>query len=148
MYYIIRSAIELACALKLLISWAVIIPPAISISTTWWCSGPGALCGCCLLSDPQTVAIERVYANGQLAADNGEYLLPIPEIEYPQWATDTMNVGRELIAADFIITAPEGRETVNAALLEPFWFEPEIITKELPVAEDGTVKADPGSWPD
>ena len=54
-----------------------------------------------------------------------------------------MNVGRELIAADFIITAPEGRETVNAALLEPFWFEPEFITKELPVAEDGTVKADP-----
>ena len=144
MDYNIRSAIELGVPLEIAYQLG-------SYNTARHCNidhlvgalAPGRYADVVLLSDPQTVTIERVYANGQLAADNGEYLLPIPEIEYPQWATDTMNVGRELIAADFVITAPEGRETVKAAVLEPFWFEPEFITKELPVAEDGTVKADP-----
>lgn len=104
---------------------------------------PGRYADVVLLSDPQKVAIERVYANGQLAATGGEYQLPIPAIDYPAWATDTMNVGRKLIAADFVIEAPAGRDTVNAAILQPFWFEPEFITKTLPVAADGTVQANP-----
>jgi len=144
MDYNIRSAIELGVPLEIAYQLGSYNTARhFNIDHLVGALAPGRYADVVLLSDPQTVTIERVYANGQLAADNGEYLLPIPEIEYPQWATDTMNVGRELIAADFIIIAPEGRETVNAALLEPFWFEPEFITKELPVAEDGTVKADP-----
>ena len=64
---------------------------------------PGRYADVVLLSDPETVAIERVYANGELASVGKEYQLAIPQIDYPQWATDTMNVGRELIAADFVI---------------------------------------------
>ena len=144
MDYNIRSAIELGVPLEIAYQLGSYNTARhFNIDHLVGALAPGRYADVVLLSDPQTVAIERVYANGQLAADNGEYLLPIPEIEYPQWATDTMNVGRKLIAADFVITAPEGRETVNAAVLEPFWFEPEFITKELPVAEDGTVKADP-----
>ena len=144
MDYNIRSAIELGVPLEIAYQLGSYNTARhFNIDHLVGALAPGRYADVVLLSDPQTVTIERVYANGQLAADNGEYLLPIPEIEYPQWATDTMNVGRELIAADFVITAPEGRETVKAAVLEPFWFEPEFITKELPVAEDGTVKADP-----
>ncbi|MDY6926630.1 MAG: adenine deaminase C-terminal domain-containing protein [Pseudomonadota bacterium] len=146
MDYNIRSAIELGVPLEIAYQLGSYNTARhFNIDHLVGALAPGRYADVVLLSDPQTVAIERVYANGQLAADNGEYRLPIPEIDYPQWATDTMNVGRELIAADFVITAPEGRETVNAAVLEPFWFEPAFITKELPVAEDGTIKADPAA---
>ncbi|MDO8826874.1 adenine deaminase [Methylophaga sp.] len=100
---------------------------------------PGRYADIVLLSDPETVTIERVYANGMLASIGKQYLLPIPKINYPKWATDTMNVGRKITAKDLEIVAPEGRKTIEAAILQPFWFEPDFMTKTLPVAEDGTV---------
>jgi len=106
---------------------------------------PGRYADVVLLSDPQTVAIDRVYANGQLAGIGKEYQLPIPEIDYPQWATDTMRVNRTLQAKDFVITAPEGKTEVQAAILQPFWFEPDFITKTLPVNDSGDVTADPAN---
>lgn len=105
---------------------------------------PGRYADVVLLSDPKTVAIQRVYANGRLAAEGGKYLLPIPRIDYPDWARHTMNVGRELTAADFRIEAPQGRKDVNVALMEPFWFEPDFMTDTMPVQADGSVVADPG----
>ncbi len=107
---------------------------------------PGRYADLVLLSDPETVAIERVYANGRLAArrdrDDGRYLLPIVSVDYPAWARNTMNVGRAVTAADFVIKAPEGRQTVNAALMQPFYFEETFIKRELPVS-GGVVHADP-----
>jgi adenine deaminase len=103
---------------------------------------PGRYADVVLLSNPDTVAIERVYANGQLAGIGKEYQLSIPKIDYPSWATDTMNVGRTLSASDFVISAPEGRDSVFAAVLEPFWFKPEFITLTLPVNEQGRVVSD------
>jgi adenine deaminase len=102
---------------------------------------PGRYADVVLLSNPDKVAIERVYANGQLASVGKEYLLPIAKIDYPSWATDTMNVGRTLSADDFVISAPPGRKTVSAAILEPFWFKPEFMTLTLTVSEQGTVES-------
>lgn len=61
-----------------------------------------------LLRDPRTVAIDRVYANGKLAAVGNEYRLPIPKIDYPRWALQTINIGRALGPADFRIDAKVG----------------------------------------
>ena len=97
---------------------------------------PGRYADVVLLSDPEAVAIEQVYVNGQLAFKDDKYLLPIPEVEYPDWAYNTVNIGRELTADDFVIPAPEGAgETAKAALLEMFYFEEDFITEELPIAE-------------
>ncbi|MDB5971710.1 MAG: Adenine deaminase [Hydrocarboniphaga sp.] len=104
---------------------------------------PGRYADVVLLNDPKTVAIKRVYANGKLAGRGGDYLLPIPKIDYPEWALQTINIGRELSAADFRIAAPAGRKDVNVALMEPFWFAPDFITDHLPVQPDGSVVADP-----
>lgn len=106
---------------------------------------PGRYADIVLLSNPDTVAINRVYANGVLAGVGTDYQLPIVDIEYSDDITDTMNVGKVLTAADFEIRAPEGLTHVNAALLAPFWFNDDFITKTLPVADDGTVKADPSN---
>jgi len=104
---------------------------------------PGRYADVVLLRDPRTVAIDRVYANGKLAAVGNEYRLPIPKIDYPRWALQTINIGRALGPADFRIDAPAGRQQVDVALMEPFWFAPDFITDTMPVQADGSVAADP-----
>jgi adenine deaminase len=94
---------------------------------------PGRYADIVLLDDPDTVSITRVIANGQLASDKTTYLLNIPEIKYPEWASKTMNVGRPLKAADFVIHAPGNREEVDVALMEPFYFAPDFMRDTMPV---------------
>ncbi|EAQ98187.2 adenine deaminase [Congregibacter litoralis] len=103
---------------------------------------PGRFADIVLLTDPDTVAVESVYASGQLAAQNGKYLLDVPEIEYPSWATNTMNVGRKLTAKDFAMPAPSNRDEMDIAVLEPFYFKPELPKDTLAVT-DGELHADP-----
>lgn len=103
---------------------------------------PGRYADIVLLSKPETVAISRVYVNGKLGGKGGEYLLPVPKIKYESWATDTINIKRKLKAEDFVMRAPAGRKTVDVALVEPFWFAPDFIKDTMPVAADGTVRAD------
>eukprot|EP00903_Cladosiphon_okamuranus_P004420 g4418.t1 len=96
---------------------------------------PGRFADVVLLDDPETVSITRVIANGQLASTGTEYQLPIVDVEYPDWANKTMNVGRAVEAADFTILAPQGQTEVTAAIMQPFYFEPDFMTETLPVAE-------------
>lgn len=105
---------------------------------------PGRYADIVLLSDPDTVAIESVYANGQLAARQGKFLLDVPKIDYPDWATNTINIDQAMVAEDFRITAPNDRATMSVAVLEPFYFAPELPTTELPV-RDGELVADPAN---
>ncbi|MFV8816328.1 adenine deaminase [Haliea sp. E17] len=102
---------------------------------------PGRYADVVLLDNPETVAITRVVANGKLAGKGTEYLLPIPKIDYPGWARNTIDIGREITAKDFAIAAPAGRDSVNVALMEPFYFAPDFIHDTLPVS-DGLVLPD------
>ena len=102
---------------------------------------PGRYADVVLLDDPDTVSITQVIANGKIAAKEGEYLLPIAEVDYPEWARDTVNINREIVAADFTIPAPEGKSQVTAALLSPFYHEPKFMTDTLDVIE-GLVQPD------
>ena len=52
---------------------------------------PGRYADVVLLSSVKDVAIKYVFANGQLAAKDGKYLLPVPKIDWPSWATKTIN---------------------------------------------------------
>jgi adenine deaminase len=103
---------------------------------------PGRYADVVLLSSLMDVAIKEVFANGQLAAKDGKYLLPVPKINWPAWATHTINIGRKLTAKDFEIRAPAGKTTVTAAIQAPFYTEPEQKTAVLPVV-DGVVQRDP-----
>lgn len=105
---------------------------------------PGRYADVVLLTDPQTVAIDSVYASGKLAAQNGKYLLDVPRIAYPSWATNTMNIGRTLTAEDFRLTAPAGREEMTIAVLQPFYFDAELPSTTLAV-RDGELRADPAA---
>ncbi len=94
---------------------------------------PGRYADVVLLRDPQTVNIYQVFANGQLVAKDGKMVVDTPKIVWPDWATQTMNVGRELTAKDFEIVAPDGVTTVTAAVLAPFYREAEPMTATLKV---------------
>lgn len=103
---------------------------------------PGRFADVVLLTSVREVAIKYVFANGQLAAQDGKYLLPVPKIDWPKWATDTINIREKLTAKDFEILAPAGKTTtVTAAIQAPFYTLPEQKTATLPVI-DGVVQRD------
>jgi adenine deaminase len=102
---------------------------------------PGRYADVVLLTSTREVAIKFVFANGKLAAQDGKYLLPVPKIEWPSWAADTINIKRKLTAKDFEILAPPGRTSVTAAIQAPFYTSPEQKTAVLPVV-DGVVQRD------
>jgi len=102
---------------------------------------PGRFADVVLLSDPKQVAIEEVFADGILAADKGKYLLSVPKIEWPKWATHTIRIAEPLAATDFEIKAPVSTANgkVTAAVLQPYHWEPDFMTLELPM-KDGVVE--------
>jgi adenine deaminase len=102
---------------------------------------PGRYADVVLLSDPQKVVIDQVYADGKKVVEKYKPLLPVPKIDYPEWATKTVNLGGKIKAEHFVIKAPAGRETVQAAILKPFHFEPDFLTATLPV-KNGVVQRD------
>jgi adenine deaminase len=103
---------------------------------------PGRYADLVLLEDVPAVAIAEVWADGQQVSERTRYLGPLPRISWPGWASDTMNVGRELSARDFAIPALPDRETMQAAVLRPFHWQDGFLTETLPV-RDGEVQRDP-----
>ena len=105
---------------------------------------PGRYADVVLLDNPETVSIKQVYANGKLASKGDEYLLPIAKVDYPDAIRNTMKLGRVIEAKDFTVIAPEGRTEVDVALLEPFYFKPDFMTRKMPVT-NGIVLPDASS---
>jgi adenine deaminase len=76
-----------------------------------------------------------------MVAERGRYLKAVPKIDWPDWATRTVHIKRQLTAADFAIPAEADRTTMSAALLRPFHWADDFITMELSVV-DGEVQRD------
>ncbi|MDH4986978.1 adenine deaminase C-terminal domain-containing protein [Aminobacter anthyllidis] len=102
---------------------------------------PGRFADMVLLDKAATVSIAEVWADGEQVSEGKSFTGHLPDIDWPDWATKTVNVGRKLTAQDFAIAAEPGRETMQAALLRPFHWDHNFITTELPVA-DGEVQRD------
>jgi adenine deaminase len=102
---------------------------------------PGRFADMVLLDKAATVSISEVWADGEQISKGKTFTGHLPRIDWPEWATKTVNVGRKLAAADFAIAAEPGRETMQAALLRPFHWDDNFITAELPAA-DGEVQRD------
>ena len=95
-----------------------------------------------LEGDPAAVKIAQVFADGKLAAKEGKYLLKVPKIHWPSWATKTVRMKRPVRPSDFEIQAPRGKKTARAALQRDMYRVPEIESVDLPV-ENGRVLSDP-----
>jgi adenine deaminase len=102
---------------------------------------PGRYADVVLLSDPERVTIKAVYADGIKVSEDSKMLVAVPKIDWPEWATKTVNLGRKIVASDFVVAAPAGRKTVRAAVVPPFHHQGEFFTVELPV-KNGEVQRD------
>lgn len=139
----VRHAIHYGLSPEIAIQCAT-INPARHMRIDQWVGSitPGRYADIVLLDDVPSVSIAHVYADGLLASNGKTFLGPLPGIDWPQWASKTMNIGRRLAPADFAIPAEPGRETMQAAVLRPFHWNEDFLVEELPVA-NGEVQRDP-----
>lgn len=138
----VRLAIEAGLSPEIAIQ-LVTINPARHMRLTPWVGSiaPGRFADLVLLDDVASLSIAEVWSDGAQVSRGREYMGALPDIAWPEWATRTVKIDRELTEADFAISAPPGRSSVNAALLRPFHWADDFITTELPVA-DGLVQRD------
>jgi adenine deaminase len=138
----VRLAIEAGLAPEIAIQ-CVTINPARHMRLTPWVGSiaPGRYADIVLLSDVEKFEIAKVWADGKQVSEGKTYLPEVPRIDWPEWATKTINIGRDLTADDFAIKAEPGRETMTAAVLRPFHWADDFLTFELPVS-DGLVQRD------
>jgi adenine deaminase len=139
----VRLAIQSGLAPEIAIQ-CVTINPARHMRLTPWVGSiaPGRFADIVLLDRVETISIAEVWADGRQVSRGMDYLGPLPEIRWPEWASKTVNIGRKIMGEDFVIPAAAGRETMQAALLRPFHWDDTFITMELPVA-NGEVQRDP-----
>ncbi len=102
---------------------------------------PGRFGDVVLLSDVSKLEIAEVWADGAQVSEGKRYLGDVPKIEWPEWATKTVNIKRTIKPEDFELRAEPGRTTMKAAVIRPFHWHPEFYTLELPV-RDGAVQRD------
>lgn len=66
---------------------------------------PGRLADIIISSDLVSLPIEMVIAGGQLLAEDGALTVDLPPYAYPDFALDTVKMGKRLVSADFDIAA-------------------------------------------
>ncbi|MEP3275016.1 MAG: adenine deaminase [Stappiaceae bacterium] len=105
---------------------------------------PGRRADMILTSDLASLPIEMVIARGDVLAENGSLKADIPAYPYPDYAKNTVNLGKVLSAEDFVIPAPSGARQVRARVIGVI--ENQAPTKaleaELVVDDNGTVSMD------
>lgn len=107
---------------------------------------PGRWADILLVNSLPDLDIEQVIARGKLVAEKGRVVIPMPEFSYPDWATHSVHLARQLTAADFRLAVPEGlagKQTATANVIGVI--ENQAPTRrlrmELPI-QDGEVKVD------
>jgi adenine deaminase len=78
---------------------------------------PGRRADVILTSDLVTLPIELVIARGKVLAEQGRLTADIAAFAYPASAKNTVNMKRDLTAADFAIAAPKGANEVTARVI-------------------------------
>ncbi|MFY0595175.1 MAG: adenine deaminase [Cognatishimia sp.] len=104
---------------------------------------PGRRADVILTSDLNTLPIEHVIARGQTIAKDGACLVECPHFDWPDTARQTVRMGSDRTANDFIVSAPEGanRVTVNVIGVVENQAPTRALKAELNV-KDGRVQMD------
>ena len=105
---------------------------------------PGRRADVILTSNLTTLPIEHVIARGQTVAKNGQCLVECPHYNWPDTARQTVNMGPERKADDFIVPAPEGANRVSVNVIGVV--ENQAPTKALKAelnVKDSRVQMDP-----
>jgi len=107
---------------------------------------PGRWADILIVPDLRDFRPRLVLARGAVIAEEGKWLIELPSISYPQWATHSVHLQRPLQAADFTLAAPPGSNgRVRANVIGVI--ENQAPTRHLRLeieAQDGRIQADPG----
>jgi adenine deaminase len=103
---------------------------------------PGRFGDVVLTSDLNDFQAEVVIARGKIAAQDGQLLVDMPEIQYPDWALESVHIPRQLTAQDFTLPAPNGeRVTANVIGVIENQAPTRRLSFEMPVT-NGEVQVD------
>ncbi len=106
---------------------------------------PGRIADFLIVSDLPAMAIDQVYARGELLAEDGRLVADVPAYAYPSSAKNTVKLGKTLSASDFDIPAPDGAAEVRARVIGVI--ENQAPTRALEadlVVENALVQVNPG----
>jgi adenine deaminase len=78
---------------------------------------PGRRADLIITSDLATLPIETVVAHGDVWAEGGRLTQDIAPYSYPDFARNTVKVGRRIVPEDFAIAAPDGKNAVLAKVI-------------------------------
>ena len=105
---------------------------------------PGRWADILLVGDLDKMSIEQVIARGATVAENGKLTANLPAYAYPDWAKQSVKVGKQLAAGDFkLATGLTGKVTANVIGV----VENQAPTKHLRIPveiQDGEVAVDTG----
>ncbi|WP_420641259.1 adenine deaminase [Candidatus Leptofilum sp.] len=104
---------------------------------------PGRYADIVISSDLVSLPIEVVIANGEILAENGRLATDLPPYSYPDFAKNTIKLGKELTAESFNIHAPAGKKRAKVRTIGVVENQAPTRAEErvLPVA-DGLVQLD------
>jgi adenine deaminase len=78
---------------------------------------PGRRADLILTSDLRTLPCDLVIARGRTVAEMGRLTVTCPHYDWPAKARDTVRMGRDKVADDFVIRAPEGAAAVSVRVI-------------------------------
>jgi adenine deaminase len=102
---------------------------------------PGRRADMIVTSDLAALPIDRVYARGQVVAEDGACRVDCPHLDWPEDTRRSVHLGKTLQASDFEIAAPDGATEVTARVIGVVENQAptEALTATLPV-RDGRVE--------
>jgi adenine deaminase len=102
---------------------------------------PGRSADILLVGDLKNFKVDTAIVHGQVAVDNGELLLDLPTIKYPDWVKNSIHLPRELTGKDFCLsTNKPGPVIANVIGVIENQAPTRHLRLELPVV-DGELKA-------
>jgi len=105
---------------------------------------PGRYADILLVSDLHNFQAELVISQGQVIAKDGELLIDLPSYEYPDWAVQSVHLGKQLSADDFRLSLPDlfsHRVTANVIGVIENQAPTEHLRLEM-TAENGEITSD------
>jgi adenine deaminase len=105
---------------------------------------PGRYADILLVPDLTEMRIASVYSKGRLIAEDGSLRIDLPSYTYPEWATNSVHLGKALTADDFRLSAPSHVSRLTSHVIGVI--ENQAPTRHLTLEvfpADGEVRADP-----
>ena len=104
---------------------------------------PGRRADFLLVTNLAELAIDAVYARGELMAEKGRLVATMPRFDYPALARGTVRMKHDMVARDFEIAAPKGANKVKVRVIGVIENQAptKALTRELEVG-DGLVQMD------